>query len=243
MNFAYAIFTTFFVSAVSLVGIFSLLINEKILDKLIFMLISFASGSLIGASFLHIIPEIVEDKESIHVFYYVVFGFILFFILEKYFHWRHCHRGKNCEFHPVSYLNLIGDGLHNFIDGILIGSSFYVDTRTGFISVLAVLLHEIPQEIGDFGVLIHSGFSRLKALMINFLVSFFALAGTICGYLLSDQIKELPDYILPVVAGGFIYISSCDLIPELHREKNFYRSIISLLLFVLGVFFMGLIKV
>lgn len=235
MNLIYSIIATLVVSSVSLVGILSLIFNEKVVDKVIFMLISFAAGSLIGVSFLHIIPEIISELDGIKLFYYVVAGFTIFFILEKYFYWRHCHKGETCEFHPVSYLNLFGDALHNFIDGILIGSSFSVNTEVGIFATLAVVLHEIPQEIGDFVILVHSGFSKLKALLINFLVSLTAIFGAVFGYILSDNIKELPNYILPIIAGGFIYIASCDLIPELHREKNLYRSFLSLVLFLLGV--------
>lgn len=235
MSLIYTVVATLVVSSVSLVGILSLFFSENVVDKVVFMLISFAAGSLIGVAFLHIIPEIISKIDNNTIFYYVVVGFTIFFILEKYFYWRHCHKGEKCELHPVSYLNLFGDALHNFIDGVLIGSSFSVSTQVGIFSTIAIVLHEIPQEIGDFVILVHSGFSKFKALLINFLVSLTALLGAICGYLLSDKIKELPNYILPIVAGGFIYIASCDLIPELHREKNLYKSFLSLVLFLLGI--------
>lgn len=235
MNLIYSILATLVVSSVSLVGILSLVFNEKVVDKIVFMLISFAAGSLIGVSFLHIIPEIISEVDSSKIFYYVVAGFTIFFILEKYFYWRHCHKGEKCELHPVSYLNLFGDALHNFIDGILIGSSFSINIEVGILATMAVILHEIPQEIGDFVILIHSGFSKLKALLVNFLVSLTAILGAVFGYILSDNIKELPNYILPIVAGGFIYVASCDLIPELHRERSLSRSFLSLVLFLLGI--------
>lgn len=235
MNLVYTILATLIVSSVSLVGVLSLLFNENVVDKIVFMLISFAAGSLIGVSFLHIIPEIIGRIDNSRLFYYVVAGFTIFFMLEKYFYWRHCHKGEKCELHPVSYLNLFGDALHNFIDGILIGSSFSVNIEVGTFATLAVVLHEIPQEIGDFVILLHSGFSKLKALLLNFLVSLTAILGAVLGYILSDKIKVLPNYILPIVAGGFIYVASCDLIPDLHREKNLYRSFLSLVLFLLGI--------
>ncbi|MCS7230866.1 MAG: ZIP family metal transporter [Elusimicrobiota bacterium] len=242
MSIIYPILATLVISLVSLVGVFSFLFSENILNKIIFLLISFAAGSLIGVSFLHILPEIIESSGEVNIFYIVVFGFSIFFILEKYFYWRHCHKGEKCELHPVSYLNFIGDGLHNFIDGIFIGSSFSINFQTGIVATLAVILHEVPQEIGDFGILLHSGFSRIKALLFNFLISLTAVIGSICGFLLSQKIEKLPNYILSVVAGGFIYIASCDLIPALHREKNLYKSIVSFFLFLLGVLFMGLVK-
>ncbi len=242
MNFWYAIISSIVVSLISLVGIFSLVINEKLLPKIIFVLISFAAGSLIGASFLHILPETVEyNKET--TFYYVILGFLLFFILEKYFHWRHCHKGANCEIHPIGYLNILGDSIHNFTDGVFIGVSFYVDFRVGLISTLAVILHEIPQELGDFGILLHSGFTKTKAIILNFLTALFCVLGTILGYSLSEYIKNLSLYVLPILAGGFIYISSCDLIPEIHREKDIKNSLVSIIFFVLGILFMAIFKI
>lgn len=241
MKLLCAIISSVVVSLISLIGIFSIVINEKYLSKIIFILISFAAGSLIGASFLHILPESVNHNNS-HIFYYVILGFLLFFVLEKYLHWRHCHKGANCEIHPVGYLNLIGDSIHNLTDGIFIGVSFYFDSKIGIISTLAVILHEIPQELGDFGVLLHSGFSKTKALLFNFLTALFCVFGAIVGYIMSEYVKNLSFYILPVLAGGFIYISSCDLIPEIHREKDIKNSLISIIFFVLGITLMMFIR-
>jgi len=220
--------------------VISFVFKEVVMEKIIFMLISFAAGSLVGASFLHILPEIVGH--NVNIFVWVVGGFILFFILEKYFYWRHCHKGGNCEIHPVRYLNLIGDALHNFVDGMFIGSSFYVGKHIGVIATVAVVLHEIPQEIGDFSILVYSGLNKTKALGLNMVVSLAAVVGVVAGYFLSSVIKDISYYLLATVAGGFIYISSCDLIPEIHREKQLSRSVYSLVLFVLGVVFMALIK-
>ncbi len=241
MKLLYVIISSVVVSLISLIGIFSIIINEKYLSKIIFILISFAAGSLIGASFLHILPESVAHNNS-NVFYYVILGFLLFFIIEKYLHWRHCHKGADCEIHPVGYLNLIGDSIHNFTDGIFIGVSFCFDLKIGLISTLAVILHEIPQELGDFGVLLHSGFTKTKALLFNFLTALFCVLGAIVGYIMSEYVKDISVYILPVLAGGFIYISSCDLIPEIHREKDIKNSLISIIFFVLGILLMMLIK-
>lgn len=241
-NFSYAIISSIIVSIISLVGIVSLAVKPAVLDKIIFMLISFAAGSLVGASFLHILPEIVEHTSQMHVFSWVVTGFVIFFLLEKYFYWRHCHKGEKCEVHPVGYLNLVGDALHNFVDGMFIGSSFYAGKDVGLVAAVAVILHEVPQELGDFGILVYSGFSRSKALILNLIVSLTAIVGVFVGYLLCAKIENISYHILAIVAGGFIYVASCDLIPEIHREKQLPKSVFSLGLFVLGILFIGLIK-
>ncbi|MCS7227746.1 MAG: ZIP family metal transporter, partial [Endomicrobia bacterium] len=201
-----------------------------------------AAGSLVGASFLHILPEVLKNTDSVFIFYWVVGGFVAFFIFEKYFYWRHCHKGERCEIHPVRYLNLIGDALHNFVDGMFIASSFSINTTMGVISTIAVILHEIPQELGDFSILVYSGLSKIKALFLNLVVSLSAVVGVIIGYLITTKIKNLADFVLAIVAGGFIYIASCDLIPEIQRSKQLSRSGFSLLLFLFGILFMGIIR-
>lgn len=241
-NFSYAVISSVIVSVISLIGVVSLAVKPVVLEQIIFMLISFAAGSLVGASFLHILPEIVEHSSGIHIFSWVVIGFVIFFLLEKYFYWRHCHKGEKCEIHPVGYLNLVGDALHNFVDGMFIGSSFYAGKEVGIVAAVAVILHEVPQELGDFGILLYSGFSRTKALVLNLVVSLTAIVGVFAGYLLCTKIENISYYILAIVAGGFIYVASCDLIPEIHREKQLARSVFSLGLFILGVLFIALIK-
>ncbi|MFN3967154.1 MAG: ZIP family metal transporter, partial [Endomicrobiia bacterium] len=160
MNFILAIFATILVCFVSLVGIFSLMLNESLLEAILIPLLGFGAGGLIGGAFLHILPEVIgESKEFLLPFIYVIAGFVFFFIMEKFLYWRHCHNGK-CDIHIFSYLNLIGDSLHNFIDGFVIGTSFVVDIRLGFITALAIIIHEIPQELGDFGVLLYGGFGK-----------------------------------------------------------------------------------
>ncbi|MCS7151176.1 MAG: ZIP family metal transporter [Endomicrobia bacterium] len=239
MKFFYTLIASIIVSLLSLIGAISLLFTTSVVENIIFILISFAAGTLIGASFLHILPEIVEKSEV--TFYYVVLGFIVFFILEKYLYWRHCHKGENCELHPVSYLNILGDTIHNFIDGMFIGASFFIDVKIGIVSTIAVILHEIPQELGDFGILLYSGLSVKKAILYNFLSGLASVIGAILGYVMSDRIHTLSLYLLPLVAGGFIYVSCCDLIPELHRERNLTRSLISLVIFLLGIGFMSIL--
>lgn len=233
--------STFLVSIISLIGIFTLLIKENILHQLTFYLIGFSAGALIGGAFLHILPEVLETTPATTVFYELILGIILFFLMEKYFYWRHCHE-ENCNVHSFTYLNLVGDGFHNFLDGIMIAASFIVSFKVGVVTTLAVIMHEIPQELGDFGVLIYGGFSKAKALVFNFISALTAVAGALIGYFLSDKITNFPSFILPLTAGGFIYIASSDLIPEIHKEKDLKRSTFAFFAFLLGIGFMALTK-
>lgn len=225
----------------SLVGIFTLSIKEEKLDEILLFLISLSAGVLIGGAFLHLLPEAAEKISGAQLFELVLFSFVTFFLVEKLLHWRHCHEGK-CDVHTFGYMNLVGDGVHNFIDGLIIASTFLVSLRLGMISTLAVALHEIPQEIGDFGVLIYAGFEKKKALMANFLVALTAILGGIIGYFLSFKIENFVAYLLPFAAGGFIYIAASDLMPEIREEKNLKKSLISFGVFLLGILIMFLLK-
>ena len=241
MNFIWAVCASIAVSLVSLIGIFSLLLKHKLLDKILFLLIGFSAGGLLGAAFLHLLPEALEKSSANTVFIYLILGFIAFFILERYFHWRHCHEGV-CDIHAFTYLNLVGDGVHNFTDGLVIGASFLVGVHFGIITTLVIILHEIPQEIGDFGVLIYGGFSRFKALFYNFISALTCILGTIIGYQLSEKIENFSVFLLPLTAGGFIYIAACDLIPELHKQTDLKRTTLSMLAFLFGISFILLAR-
>jgi len=234
MNYIIAIIASIVVSLGSFVGAITLLLNEKVLNKVLVVLISFSAGVLIGGTFLHLIPEAVEHgSDKVDIFSLVILGFVLFFLLEKYFYWRHCHKGEQCEIHthPVAYLILLGDGIHNFIDGIIIGSSFYTDIKLGVISTLMIILHEIPQELGDFGVLLYGGLTKFKALFYNFLSAVTAILGTIIGFFVSQNVHNVVVYLLPVAAGGFIYTAASDLVPAIQKQKELKTANISLFLF------------
>jgi zinc and cadmium transporter len=235
-NFFWAIGSSVAISLISLVGIITFLFQDKLLDKILLLLIGFSAGALIGGAFLHLLPEALEQSCISNVFADTLLGFISFFILERYFYWRHCHEGK-CDIHAFTYLNLIGDGIHNFSDGLVIGASFLVSIHFGVITTLVIIFHEIPQEIGDFGVLVYGGFSKSKALYYNFIIALTCVLGTIVGYLITANIKYLSAIILPVTAGGFIYIAACDLIPELHKEPNLKNSAYSMIAFICGILF------
>lgn len=241
-NFIWAITASIVVSLISLIGIITLIFKEHILEKILFPLIGFSAGGLIGAAFLHILPETLEQcHNSNDIFLYVIVGFVAFFILERYFHWRHCHE-EICHIHSFTYLNLIGDGIHNFTDGLVIGASFTVNVYFGIVTTLVIIFHEIPQEIGDFGVLVYGGFSKPKALFYNFLSALTCVLGTIIGYPLSEQVKSFSLYLLPIVAGGFIYIAACDLIPEIHKQNSTKRVTFSIIAFLLGIVFIFLAR-
>jgi len=230
---------TFLVSIVSLIGILFLTVKDKILKKTLLVLISLASGTLLGGAFFHLIPESFSTLDE-SIFITVVLGIVGFFLLERTL-WRHCHE-RECPVHPFAYLNLLGDGIHNFIDGIIIAASFLSAESLGIITTVAVIMHEVPQELGDFGVLIYGGFSKTKALLFNLLSAIFAIVGALATYFFISYLPSI-SYILAFAAGGFIYIAMTDLIPELHKETNTKNSIIEIIFFLLGIFLMQLLKV
>ncbi|MBM3248411.1 MAG: ZIP family metal transporter [Candidatus Omnitrophica bacterium] len=232
---------TLLVSLISFVGIITFVIKEKLLDKILFSLIGFSAGALIGGAFFHLMPEALENFEAEQVFVYFVSGLVMFLILERFFHWRHCHEGV-CEIHAFTYLNLIGDGIHNFIDGVVIAVSFLISVHLGVVTTLAVIFHEIPQELGDFGVLVYGGFSKTKALFFNFLSAITALAGALAAYLFASRIESISSGLLAFTAGGFIYIASSDLIPEIHKQKDAKKANLAFLLFLAGLVFMWIAK-
>ncbi|MFA6356969.1 MAG: ZIP family metal transporter [Candidatus Omnitrophota bacterium] len=230
----YILISVFIVSAISLIGVFTLLFKSKSLDKVFFVLVSFATGSMLGAAFLDLLPEAIEKASPEKVFGSVLAGLMIFFLMEKFLYWYHCHEGE-CDIHQFTYLNLFGDGLHNFLDGIIIAAAFLGSTSLGIITTLAIVLHEIPQELGDFGVLVYGGFSRMKALVCNFLTALTSVAGAVAAYFFLDKIEGLTPLIIGVAAGGFIYISCTDLIPELNKQRKVSSSIQQFILILLGI--------
>jgi len=237
----FIIISTFSISIASLVGVFTISIKEKALSKFLLFLVSLSAGALMGGAFLHLLPEASERLNATSLYWTALFSFVLFFLIEKILHWRHCHKG-HCKIHTFGYMNLFGDAIHNFIDGLIIAGTFLIDMRLGIITSLAIALHEIPQEIGDFGVLLYSGFSRKKAIVSNFLVALTSVCGGLAGYFLAFQIENVTSYLLPFAAGGFIYIAASDLMPEIRKESNLKKSLISFAVFLLGILFMFLIK-
>jgi len=242
LELTYIILATIVVSLLSFIGIITLSLKDQKLNKILLFLIGLSAGTLMGGAFLHLLPEAVEGNPGLEVFILVLVGFITFFIIEKVLHWRHCHKGE-CEVHTFTYMNLIGDSIHNFIDGLIIAASFITSIPLGITTTIAISTHEIPQEIGDFGVLIYGGFSKKKALLLNFLIALTAVLGGLIGYLISNLIENMVLYILPFAAGGFIYIAATDLIPEIKKELNMKKYMATLLVFILGILIMWITKI
>ena len=237
----YSLISVFLVSLVSFVGVLTLSIKVNKLKTILIYFLSFSAGALLGDSFIHLLPEVVEKNGfGLNISIYVLFGIGIFFFLEKVINWQHCHMPITEEHkHPFTYTNLIGDALHNFIDGLIIVGGYMVNLEVGIATTIAVVLHEIPQEIGDFGVLLHGGFSKGKALLVNFLSALAAILGALAALFASGYIGNIESILVPLAAGGFIYIAGSDLIPELHKNSdNFGKSILQILAFVLGILVM-----
>ncbi len=244
---AYILLSVIIVSAVSLVGVLTLVVRPRLLERILFMLVSFAAGAMLAAAFLDLLPAAMEQAPD-GVFGAVLAGMVVFFFVETFLYWYHCHSGK-CERHthvvgekphkhikmPFTYLNLIGDGVHNFLDGVIIATSYLVSVPLGIITSLAVIFHEIPQEIGDFGILVYGGFSKYEALVYNFLSALTAIAGALLAYFFASSIENLTHWLVPFAAGGFIYIASVDLLPELHQTQNLKKASIQMFFFLLGI--------
>ncbi len=235
---AWILTSTLIVSAISLIGILFLSVNQSLFRKMLLVLVSFASGTLLGGAFLHLIPEALLNGGE-NLFIVILSGILVFFLLEK-FLWRHCHE-RDCPVHVFAYLNLLGDGIHNFIDGILIAASFLTSTPLGFATALAVVSHEIPQEIGDFGILVYGGFSKAKALSYNLLSALMAFVGALLTYSFSAYLPS-SSYFLMFAAGSFIYVATTDLIPELHKEHGVAKSFLQFALLVVGILLMWLLR-
>ncbi|MCK5112480.1 MAG: ZIP family metal transporter [Thermoplasmatales archaeon] len=242
ISLAYIVLTTFVIALIAFVGVFTLAMKEHLLNKILLVLVSLSAGALMGGAFLHLLPEAVESSEGGDILGFVLVGFILFFIIEKVLHWRHCHKGK-CDVHTFQYMNLIGDSVHNFIDGLIIAASFIVSIPLGITTTVAIAAHEIPQEIGDFGVLIYGGFEKKKAILLNFAVALTVVIGGIVGYLISNSVEQAVVFLIPFAAGGFIYIAATDLIPEIKKELNIKKSMATMLVFICGILIMWLIKI
>ena len=239
---AYIFLATFIVSLISFVGVVSLALNDKILNKILLVLIGLSAGALMGGALLHLLPEAVEKSSGLDVYLLVLVGFILFFLIEKVLHWRHCHKGQ-CDVHTFHYMNLVGDSIHNFIDGLIMAASYIVSIPLGITTTIAIATHEIPQEIGDFGVLLYGGFSKKKAILLNFVVALTAVFGGIVGFFVSSYVENIVIYILPFAAGGFIYIAATDLVPEIRKELDMKKYMATLLVFICGILIMWITKV
>jgi zinc and cadmium transporter len=225
------------VSLVSLIGLAFISLGDEKLKQIIFVMVSLAVGGLFGDAFIHLLPESFEKLGSkLEASVYILAGIFVFFILEKFLRWRHQHVFESDHpIHPVGYINLLADGAHNFIDGIIIGASYVVGLHVGVATTLAVIFHEIPHELGIFFILLYAGFTKAKALFFNFLSALCAILGTVFALLIGSEVEDFAVAMLPLAAGGFIYIAGSDLVPELNKEVELSKSIIQLLAIGAGV--------
>jgi zinc and cadmium transporter len=237
-----ALSSTVIVSIISITGIFFLSLKTARLQKIVLVLVSFAVGALLGNVFFHLLPESFEMIESTTLIAVLVMaGILVFFIMEKFLHWHHGHRVEDVHHNrPKSYgyVSLFADGIHNFTDGILIAAGWMAGPEIGIATTLAVILHEIPQEISDFGILIHAGFTAKKAIWLNFYAALAAVLGTTITLMLGTSVESLATYVLPVAAGGFIYLAGTDLIPELNKDRSRLNSLIQLVMIIAGLLLM-----
>ncbi len=233
---------TLAVCVVSLAGVAYLWVKPKTLDRITVFLVALSAGALMGGAFLHLLPESVEASGA--EFFAVAFlaSFSFFFLLERIVKWHHCHDPKHCKVHSFAYMNLAGDAIHNFTDGLIIAASFIASAPLGFATTIAVVAHEIPQELGDFGVLVYAGFTKRKALAYNFLSSLTALAGALIGFYAASSVEWIQAFLLPFAAGGFVYIASSDLIPELHKQEDVKKALVAFLVFLFGLGVMYALK-
>jgi zinc and cadmium transporter len=234
------IISVLIVSLISVVGILFILMRKKSLDKFLMFFVSLSVGSLLGGAFLHLIPgSFGGEGFSLNVSFLILAGILIFFIIENFIHWRHCHVPTSKEHpHHLGTMNLVGDGLHNLIDGLVIASAYFVNIPLGIATTFAVIIHEIPQEIGDFGVLLYAGYSKKKALLFNFISALIAIIGAIIGISFSESSAVFEYIIIPIAAGGFLYIAGSDLIPEIHKNQDKGFPLKNLGGILLGIFLM-----
>ncbi len=219
-----------------LIGVFSFFISKKFLNKIILILVAFAAGALLGGAIFHLIPESIQKLSGIITIILTLAGFCIFFLVEKLLHWHYCRDGGNCHNHehPYVYLLLTGSAIHNFIDGLLIAGSFIISIPLGIITSILIIVHEIPHEIGNFGVLVHGGMKRGKAILADFLIQLTAIIGGLAGYYFLN-LNQYVSILLPLAAGGFLYLVFFDLIPEILEEKTKIKLIINIIAIILGL--------
>jgi zinc and cadmium transporter len=236
-TFIWILVSVVVISLFAIIGVFFLYMREELLNKVLLVLVAFSAGALLGGALLHMIPTALTMTTSLNTFLLLILGFSFFFLLENLLKWRHCHDAR-CEIHTFSYMNLVGDGIHNITDGLIIAASFAASMALGIVTTLAVAFHEIPQEIGDFAVLVYGGFEKRKALKYNYAAATTIIPGAIVGYLLSVYTTQFIQFMLPIAAGGFVYIAASDLIPELRKESRLKKSVLIFVVFLMGIILM-----
>ena len=239
---AWIIISGLAMSCIALIGSLILIFKEPIIRRLLSLLVAFAAGSLIGGALLHMIPAGLEVYgNSTGFFLWILAGFASFLALEQMIHWHHCKNADAQCKRPLGYMILIGDALHNLIGGLAVAGTFLVDIRLGITTWLAAALHEIPQELGDFGVLLHAGWSRKSALLFNFFSALTFLVGGLITYNLSSTLNT--SFLVPFAAGNFLYIGASDLVPEVNKHRDVKENVVHFLAFIISIGMMWLLKV
>ena len=244
-EFALIMLSVLIVGLISFVGVLTLSLKQSVFNNLLFILVAFAAGTLLAAALLDIMPEALEAGSKAGIsqvtsFMFVLFGVLVFFSVERFIFWHHHHHRESKdeshkEVHAFVYLNLIGDGVHNFFDGAIIAASFLTNVPLGIATSVAIIAHEIPQEFGDFALLIHGGLTKIKALSYNFLSALTAFAGALAGYFFLSLVTTAKPYLLTFAVGGLLYIACTDLIPELHKETGLGKSVLQFISMVAGI--------
>lgn len=240
---SYTLASVAIVSLISLIGVITLILKRDILSRILLYLVSFAVGGLFGDAFIHLLPETFKQMGfTLIASLLVMGGVVAFFALEKFIYWRHCHvEPGELHAHPLVTMNLIGDAAHNLVDGMAIGASYSIDVTVGLATTFAVILHEIPHEMGNFGVFLHGGLSIKKALAYNFFSALAAVVGAIFALLIGAHVEGFATILIPITAGGFIYVAGSDIIPELKHDVALGTSFWQLLCIICGVGMMALL--
>ena len=247
------ILATLIISLFSLSGMFTLSLREKTLHSILFFLIAFSAGTILGAALFDLLPEAVALVDESVVFIYIASGYVIFFVLERFIYWYHGHghaediesmEDERTMTKDFAYLNLLGDGIHNFIDGMIIAASFTVGIHVGIATTIAVIFHELPQEMGDYGILIYAGFDKTRALILNFAASLSVVLGGLFAVFYLEAVDALSGFLIAFSAGAFLYLAASELIPELQEEKDFSRSFMQFAVFLLGlavIWYLGIV--
>lgn len=241
-TFLWILGSTLLMSLFAWVGLIFLSVRDELLQTTLPLLVAFSAGTLMGGSFLHLLPEtLAENGPELEVSLWLLGGFTIFLLLEQFLNWHHEHPAVPDRSEPVALLVLIADGLHNFIGGLAIGGSFLVSVEVGLVTWVAAAAHELPQEFGDFGILVHGGLSKRDALIANFLSALMIVPGGLLAWGLSGRLDMI--FLLPFAAGNFIYIAASDLIPQIKHSGDLIRNLLNTFLFVLGIGLIALTRI